>query len=77
MCFRTWALQQSTSRYVSGLTNYQAVLTALTTQQQAELNVIDARSDLVVTKIALLDAAGGRWMENLGEFNEGNKGDSE
>lgn len=59
------ALQQSKSRYVSGLSDYQAVLTALNAQQQAELNVIEARTSLIDAHIALLDSVGGPWTWNL------------
>jgi outer membrane protein, multidrug efflux system len=61
------ALSQSKSRYVTGLADYQAVLTALTTQQLAELNMIDARVAVIDARISLLDAVGGGWTENLTE----------
>lgn len=66
------ALQQSKSRYVSGLANYQTVLTALTTRQQAELNVIRAERAVLNARIALLDSLSGSWAENLGKPSGGN-----
>lgn len=65
------ALQQSKSRYISGLTNYQSVLTALNSQQQAQFNLIEARVALIDARITLLDSVGGRWTGNLVNANVG------
>ena len=61
------AFSQSRSRYLSGLTTYQTVLTSLTTQQQAQLNVIEAKVSWILASIDIADSVGGPWTTNLGE----------
>ncbi len=61
------AFTQSKSRYLSGLSNYQTVLTALSTKQQAELNVVETKVSWVQAMIDVADSVGGSWTANLGE----------
>lgn len=63
----TLALQQSKQRYVLGVTEFQSVLTALNSMQQAQLNMIEARVAKINARISLLDALGGPWTQNLSE----------
>ncbi len=59
------ALEESRSRYVAGLTNYQSVLTATNALQQAELNELQAHRQLVGARILLHTALGGPWAVEL------------
>ncbi|MBZ0273141.1 TolC family protein, partial [bacterium] len=61
------ALEQSRYRYVNGLADYQAVLTALGARQQAELGLIETHRQLIAARLALYDALGGAWTKNIGE----------
>lgn len=56
------ALRQSESRYTLGLTNFQSVLTSLTARQQAELNVINSHLSLVLARVELHQALGGKRL---------------
>ena len=58
------AFDQSRSRYLAGLTDYQSVLTALSAQQQAELSAIQAHRNLVGARISLHQALGGAWSRS-------------
>jgi outer membrane protein, multidrug efflux system len=61
----TTAFEESRARYAAGLTSYLTVLLALTTQQQAELSVLQAERAVLDTRIQLHESLGGRWTETL------------
>ncbi|MCZ7585190.1 MAG: TolC family protein [Deltaproteobacteria bacterium] len=65
------ALEQSKQRYVNGLADYQAVLTALNARQQAELAMIEAHRALLVSRSQLYGALGGAWTRDLHTVGEG------
>ncbi len=54
------AFVESRSRYAEGVAEYLPVLTALSSAQQAELNVVTAERDLLAARIALYTALGDR-----------------
>ncbi len=54
------ALRQSESRYTLGLADYQSVLTSLNARQAAELNVINSHLSLVLARVELHQALGGK-----------------
>ncbi len=56
---------ESRSRYVAGLTDYLTVLNALDVRQQAQLDLVQARRDLLSSRIQLHDALGGAWAQDL------------
>jgi NodT family efflux transporter outer membrane factor (OMF) lipoprotein len=55
------SFQDSRTRYAGGLTPYVNVMTALNTQQVAELSLIQARRDLLTAHISLHNALGAPW----------------
>jgi outer membrane protein, multidrug efflux system len=59
------ALKQAGNRYRNGLTDYLPVLTQLLKVQELERDLIQQRTNLVVTRISLHRALGGTWMESL------------
>ncbi len=56
---------ESRSRYVQGLSDYLTVLNALDSRQQAHLDELQARRDLLSARIQLHDALGGAWTADL------------
>jgi len=61
----TSSLTEAQARYSQGLINYLPVLTALQGQQQAELNVLGARRQLLSYRVQLHRALGGTWTQRL------------
>jgi outer membrane protein TolC len=61
------ALEQARSQYVNGMSGYLPVLTELISVQELELDLLAARKDLLLSRIALYRALGGTWTENLEE----------
>ncbi len=59
------AFEESRARYAAGLTSYLNVLVAATTQQQAELGVLQAERALIDTRIGLHESLGGQWTGSL------------
>ncbi|MCB1152232.1 TolC family protein [bacterium] len=59
------ALDQSTERYLTGLTDYVSVLAAINAKQAAELSVIQTHRQMIDARLALYDAVGGAWMNDL------------
>ena len=57
--------QESRARYLEGLADYLAVLNALDSRQQAQLDELQARRDLLSARIQLHDALGGTWTSKL------------
>lgn len=55
------SFEESRTRYAGGLTPYVNVMTALNTQQVAELGLIQARRDLLTAHISLHNALGAPW----------------
>lgn len=55
------SFEDSRTRYAGGLTPYVNVMTALNTQQLAELGLIQARRDLLTAHISLHNALGAPW----------------
>lgn len=58
-------LESARDRYRQGLADFLNVLTALQTQQQAELNLLTARRQLLSYRIQLHRALGGTWTREL------------
>ncbi|MFP4658082.1 MAG: TolC family protein, partial [Desulfonatronovibrionaceae bacterium] len=61
------ALDQAKSQYINGMSDYLPVLTELKSVQDLELELLDARKDLLLYRIALYRALGGTWADKLGE----------
>lgn len=61
------ALEQARSQYINGMSGYLPVLTELISVQELELDLLSARKDLLLYRIALYRALGGTWTENLEE----------
>lgn len=61
------ALDQAKSQYINGMSDYLPVLTELKSVQDLELELLDARKDLLLYRIALYRALGGTWTDKLGE----------
>lgn len=59
------ALRESRVRYQQGLSDYLPVLTALTSSQNAELDLVDAERQRVARRIQLHRALGGTWTRDL------------
>lgn len=55
------ALRESEKRYTKGAIDYLPVLTALASVQRLERSVLAGRRDLLVQRVALYRALGGRW----------------
>lgn len=58
-------LKQARSRYVNGLSDYLPVLTALSSVQALEREMISARRALIIHRIQLHRALGGAWPHTL------------
>jgi outer membrane protein, multidrug efflux system len=58
-------LRAANERYRQGLIDYLPVLTALQTEQQTQLSLLQARRDLISYRIQLCRALGGTWTETL------------
>ncbi|MDD9945285.1 MAG: efflux transporter outer membrane subunit [Myxococcales bacterium] len=61
----TRTLEQARQRYGQGLSDFLTVLTALRSQQEVELSLLDARRQLLSHRIQLCRALGGTWSERL------------
>lgn len=59
------AFTEAQQRYAAGLTSYLTVLTAINSQQQAELNVLSAHRDLIDARITVHESLGGPWTTGL------------
>jgi outer membrane protein, multidrug efflux system len=59
------AFDESRRHYESSLTSYLTVLTALSSQQQAELSVLSTRRSLLDARIRLYESLGGAWTDGL------------
>ena len=60
-------LEATRDRYRAGLSDFLPVLTALSTRQRSELQLVAARRRLVSYRIQLYRALGGAWPEEFGE----------
>lgn len=60
------AYSESRNRYLGGLDSYLSLLTALSSLQQAELGVLQARRDALVAHLQLRQAVAGPWARALG-----------
>jgi NodT family efflux transporter outer membrane factor (OMF) lipoprotein len=60
-------LEATRDRYRAGLSDFLPVLTALTTRQTSELQLVSARRQLVSYRVQLYRALGGSWPEEFGE----------
>ena len=58
-------LTAAQERYRSGLSDFLPVLTAIQAKQAAELQVLQARRDLLSARIQLHRALGGTWPEDI------------
>ncbi|MBN2342693.1 MAG: TolC family protein [Deltaproteobacteria bacterium] len=56
---------EATKRYVAGLSTYLNVLSANDALQLNELNLLQAKRDLLNARISLLEALGGAWTREL------------
>lgn len=65
----TSTLEAARDRYRQGLTDFLPVLTALRTQQQVELSLLQARRQLLSFRIQLYRALGGTWTRELDQPN--------
>ena len=68
------ALNEARERYRKGLSDYLPVLTQLITVQGLEQNMIQRRTELLLDRVSLYRALGGRWMNNIfsdGIFSDG------
>lgn len=63
----TVTLESTRDRYRAGLSDFLPVLTALSTQQDAQLLLLEARRLLVSARIQLHRALGGTWPEEMKE----------
>lgn len=61
----TVTLEQARRRYGHGLADFLTVLTALRSQQDVELRVLDAKRQLLSFRIQLCRALGGTWASEL------------
>jgi outer membrane protein, multidrug efflux system len=59
------ALVEAGNRYRNGLTDYLPVLTQLLTFQRLERDLIQQKTNLLVTRVNLYRALGGTWTESL------------
>ena len=59
------ALAEAGNRYRNGLTDYLPVLTQLLTFQRLERDLIQQKTNLLIARINLYRALGGRWTESL------------
>lgn len=63
------AFEQAKTRYAVGLSdNYLDVLTALSTHQSVQLTEVEAALNWIENRIALLNALGGEWTEDLMKY---------
>jgi outer membrane protein TolC len=62
----TLAYDESRQRYLVGIASFLDVLNALNGMQQAELNVVRTKRNLLGSWIQLRQAAGGGWTRSLG-----------
>lgn len=62
----TVTLDATRDRYQSGLSDFLPVLTALTTRQAAQLELVSSRRLLVSYRVQLYRALGGSWPEEFG-----------
>ncbi|MEO0811628.1 MAG: TolC family protein, partial [Myxococcota bacterium] len=65
------ALEESEARYVNGLTNYLAVLTALNAAQGAKRSLLQAKRSALAARLQLHQALGGPWTQTLTVANAG------
>ncbi len=61
------AHEEAVARYLAGLDSYLFVLTALASDQQAELTVLQARRDVIAARIQVYSALGGSWRQAQGD----------
>lgn len=61
LAFARDALRESEKRYMKGASDYLPVLTALASVQRLERSVLSGRRELLVQRVALYRALGGRW----------------
>jgi NodT family efflux transporter outer membrane factor (OMF) lipoprotein len=59
------ALVEARTRYQQGLSDFLPVLTALQGEQRTQLNLLQARRQLISFRIQLLRALGGTWTKEL------------
>ena len=59
------AYEAGRSRYLSGVGNFLTVLTEIQALQRVERSLISARKTLIDRRIALCQALGGTWTQNL------------
>jgi outer membrane protein, multidrug efflux system len=57
--------EEARKRYVVGLSDYLTVLTVLAAYQQIQVSKVQAELDLLKTRIALMNALGGEWTQQL------------
>ena len=61
------ALKQARFQYLKGMSTYLPVLNELLSSQAIKLDLLTARKDLLLSRIALYRALGGTWTDNLEE----------
>lgn len=66
--FATQTMRQIKDRYLKGVADYERVLSALTSMQSLEQNILAARKNLLVNRVDLCRALGRSW--NYSESNE-------
>jgi NodT family efflux transporter outer membrane factor (OMF) lipoprotein len=59
------ALREARTRYREGLSDFLPVLSALSTQQNAELSLLQARRTALAYRVQLLRALGGTWTSEI------------
>jgi NodT family efflux transporter outer membrane factor (OMF) lipoprotein len=67
------ALEEARVRYRKGLNDYLPVLTSLLSVQNLERDLIQRRTDLLVTRVNLHRALGGTWTDELIKTNKPTK----
>ena len=58
-------LRETKARYLDGLLDYLPVLNALQATHRAERNVVAARRQLLIQRVALHRAIGGHWVSKV------------
>ncbi|MBT8492261.1 MAG: efflux transporter outer membrane subunit, partial [Deltaproteobacteria bacterium] len=61
------ALREARTRYREGLSDFLPVLSALSTQQNAQLSLLQARRTALTYRVQLLRALGGSWTGDLAD----------
>lgn len=59
------ALDESEARYVSGLTNYLSVLTALSAEQVVQRQILQVERAAIAARLQLYQSLGGAWTREL------------